>query len=278
MKKIKIIILAITVIILVFGLCSCTNGNDELAALRTQLSQANTQISSLQSALDEANVYKPEYFIDWVENDSQIWRTVMYGSFLTDAASAPTQNDIQAILHYASLAPTSNGNADYFLIAVTDPDEQRNIIGEDYGAVTSSGTVTILVLSDRLYNSTVRADGGTVACQPDRGYYDAGIVSGYLNTAALSLGYGTRFFMSISLPKDNGQFDSGAIGYDVLKYAESFQYENGSTGEMVNVCGNCKFVCAIVIGTVNLQAGAGVTDTAYPDNWSIWIPPQEAQK
>jgi len=277
MKKTKILIFIICMIFCVIGFAACEKDNaDELNALKNQLSQANSQIASLQSQLEDASIYKPENFIDWVENENGIWRTVSYEAFKTDAESAPTQSDIQAILHYTSLAPTSGGQANYFLIAVTDVTEQQKIIGTDYGQVVSEGTVTILVLSDRLYNSTIRADGGSVMCQPDRGYYNVGIVSGYLNTAALSLGYGTRYFMSIALPKDNGQFDSGAVGYDVTAYAESFQYENGSTGEMINVSGNCKFVCAIVIGTVDLQASTSVTDTVYPDNWSIWLAPQEA--
>lgn len=274
MKKTKIFAIVLVLIFAAGLFAAC--GNGEATELQKKLDAANKQISDLEEDLEEARIYRSEKFIDWVENDSGIWRTVVNGSFKTDAASAPTADEIEQILHYASLAPTSGGKTDYFLVVVTDPEEQMAIIGSNYGATTSAGTITVLVLSDRLYDAATRADGGTVPVQPDRGYYNVGIVSGYINTAAISLGYGTHYFMSPALPKDNGQFDSGSIGFDVSKYVEGYQYTNGSSGDVVNISGNLKFVCAIVIGTADLELETSMTDHNYPDNWAIWEAPQEA--
>lgn len=276
MKKIKILALILACVLCVGLLSACNKEDTEKTELQTKLETANKEITSLKGQLEEAKVYKAEKFTEWFEKDSGLWRTIVNGSMKTDAASAPTSEDLQKILHFASLAPTSGGKTDYYLVAVTDPDEQMAIIGSNYGTATSAGTVTILVLADRLYDASVRADGGTVACQPDRGYYDVGIVSGYLNAAAISLGYGTHYFMSPALPKDNGQFDSAAVGFDVSKYVEGYEYTNGNNGDVVKVGGNCKFVCAIVIGTLDTNAETGVTEHNYPDNWAVWQPPQEA--
>lgn len=275
MKKTKIIAIML-VLALAVGIFAACGDDTEKKNLQTQLEAANKRIEDLEDDLEEANVYKPNKFIDWVEDDSGTWRTIVNGAFKTDAASRPTDDQINQILHYASLAPTSGGKTDYYLVAVTDPEEQLEIIGTTYGEATSEGTVTILVLSDRLYDAATRADGGTVPVQPDRGYYNVGIVSGYLNTAAIALGYGTHFFMTVALPKDNGQFDSGSKGFDVDKYVEGLQYTNGNTGEVVNVTGNLKFVAAIVIGKPDTSLETSVTEHNYPDNWSVWAPPQEA--
>lgn len=92
-------------------------------------------------------------FTTWFEEEG-VWRTVTNdtsaqeggtkGGFITDASGAPTKEDLEAILHTASLAVTSGGKADWYMVAVTDPEEQKAIIGDKYGIATSEGTVTVL--------------------------------------------------------------------------------------------------------------------------------------
>jgi hypothetical protein len=269
MRRTKVIAIMLVLVLCVGLFAACGNKEDPAAELQKQLDAANAKIKDLENQLDKAKVYNPNKFIDWVEEDSgNVWRTSQ--AFKSDAASAPTEAQLKQMLHYASLAPTSGGKTDYYLIAVTDVDEQKAIVGD----IASAGTITILVLSDRLYDASTREDGGIVTVQPDRAYYDAGIVSGYLNTAAMALGFSTHYYMTILLDKDSGQFDSAARGYDVSKYTEGLQYTNGATGEVVNVTGNMKFVCAIVIGKLDTSVETSVTEKNYPDNWTIWTPPE----
>jgi nitroreductase len=133
----------------------------------------------------------------WFEEEGT-WRTLENanpkenkpGGFVTDASGKPSEEDLKTMLHMASLAVTSGGKTDWYMVAVTDPEEQMKIIGDKYGVATSEGTATVLVFGERLLRPDVRTDGDKTY-QPDRGYYDAWIVSGYLNIAAISLGYGT---------------------------------------------------------------------------------------
>lgn len=287
MKKTKLLAIVLTLVLLVAALTGCAQqdleaANKKIAALEAEKTTLEkdkatltTEKTDLQKQLEEAKIFKAENFPKWFEEDSGLWRTVVNGSFKTDAASQPSKEDVEKILHYASLAPTSGGKTDYYMIAITDEAEQQAIIGSTYGVATSAGTVTILVLADRLYDETVRADGGAVKCQPDRGYYDVGIVSGYLNVATIALGYGSHYFMSPALPKDNGQFDSSAVGFDVSAYTKDLVYVNGNNGDEVKVAGNCKFVCAIVIGQLNEDAETKVTSHEYPENYTIWTKPTE---
>ncbi|MDR2505314.1 MAG: hypothetical protein LBD16_04325 [Oscillospiraceae bacterium] len=209
----------------------------------------------------------------WFEEEGN-WRTADTGAadgskasgLLTDAASAPTDEDLKAILHFASLAVTSGGKADWYVVAVKDAAEQKAIIGER-AAITSEGTVTLLVLSERLIRPEYRTDE-VAPFQPDRGYYDAGIVSGYINIAAVTKGYATRFFQTPALPGTNG-FNEGNVGLDVAKYLEGTTYVLASDGETYST-ENMKFICAIVIGTPNLELETYSTQHLFPENYSIY--------
>lgn len=215
----------------------------------------------------------PSDFTTWVE-ESAAWHSAINANadagtpagFVADPAGAPTAEQLEEMLHFASLAVTSGGKQDFFFIAVTDPEEQLAIIGER-ASLTSEGTVTILVLSERILAAEFRTDE-VAPFQPDRGYYDAGIASGYLNLAAISKGFATRFFMTPALPGDNG-FNAGAPGLDIAKYIEGLEYELATTHEMHSI-ENMKFVCAIVIGTLDAELETSVTDKVYPDNYAIW--------
>ncbi len=215
-------------------------------------------------------------FTTWFEEEG-VWRTVnndtsaqeggTKGGFITDASGAPTKEDLEAILHTASLAVTSGGKADWYMVAVTDPEEQKAIIGDKYGIATSEGTVTVLVFGERLIRDELRTDD-TNTYQPDRGYYDAGIVTGYLNMAAISKGYATHMFMSPALEGTNG-FNNGERGLDCDKYLEGTTYYNAAAHESYST-ENMKFINAVVIGTLDETVDTGLTNKEFPDNWSIW--------
>lgn len=215
-------------------------------------------------------------FPTWFEEEG-VWRTVTNdtsateggaaGGFVTDASGAPTKEDLEEILHMASLAVTSGGKSDWYLVAVTDPEEQKAIIGENYGVATSEGTVTVLVFGERLIRDELRTDDSN-SFQPDRGYYDAGIVTGYLNVAAIAKGYATHMFMSPALEGVNG-FNDGERGLDCDKYLEGTTYYNAAKHESYST-ENMKFVNAVVIGTLDETVETGLTTKEFPDNWTIW--------
>ncbi len=216
------------------------------------------------------------YVPTWFEEEGT-WRTITNdtegreggakGGFITDKSGAPTEEDLKAMLHMATRAVTSGGRSDWFMVAVTDPDEQMAIIGDKYGVATSEGTVTVLVLGERLLRDELRTDDSN-AFSPDRGYYDAGILTGYLNIAAIALGYGTHMFMTPALPGPNG-FNNGDHGLDVAKYIKDTTYLLGNRNESFST-ENMKFVCAVVIGTLDETVETGLTTKPYPDNWIIW--------
>ena len=220
-----------------------------------------------------ADAIEPAEFTKWVEEDA-VWRTAtnviaadeIPAGLITDAAGAPTDEQLKEILHFASLAVTSGGQADWFLVAVRDAEEQQAIIGERAG-ITSEGTVTVLVLTERSIKTELRTND-FAPFNPDRGYYNAGIVSGYLNLGAISKGFATRFFMTPALPGTNG-FNGGERGLDVEKYIEGTTFFHG-TRETDLPTENMKFVAAIVIGTANTEIETYTTDHNFPENFIVW--------
>ena len=289
MKKTRLVALTLVLVLMLsLLLTACSNSAPDTTALQTELDAAKSSVSALQADIDTANgkissleadlaqasVYDASKFVKWFEEEGT-WRTIQNakpadsipGGFITTKDGVPSEEDLKAMLHMASLGVTSGGKTDWFMVAVTDPAEQLAIIGDKYGVATSEGTVTVLVFGERLLRPDVRTDENA-PYQPDRGYYDAGIVTGYLNAAAIALGYGTHMFMSPALPGVNG-FNDGDIGLDATKYLEGTQYYSGSTHQSYSN-ENMKFVNAVVIGTLDETVEAGVTDKEFPDNWIIW--------
>ena len=241
----------------------------KLTVLALMLALALSAAAVLAEGFDAAQ------FPTWFEEEG-VWRTVVNdtsmneggspGGFITDASGAPSEEDLKAILHMASLAVTSNGKTDWYMVAVTDPDEQTAIIGNKYGVATSAGTATVLVFGERLLRPDVRKEEGVY--QPDRGYYDAGIVTGYLNIAAIAKGYATHMFMTPALEGVNG-FNDGDVGLDCSKYLAGTTYINGNTEEEYSN-DDMKFICAVVIGTYDPAVETGLTTHGFPDNWTIY--------
>lgn len=215
-------------------------------------------------------------FPKWFEEEGT-WRTIANdttanggaaGGFVTDASGAPSEEDLKEMLHMASLAVTSVGKTDWYMIAITDPAEQTAIIGDKYGVATSEGTATVLVFTERAIREELRTNDDN-SYQPDRGYYDAGIVTGYLNIAAIAKGYGTHMFMSPSGLEGVNGFNNGERGLDCSKYIDGTEYYDGNFGEYYSN-ENMKFVCAVVIGTLDETVETGLTTHEFPDNWMIW--------
>ena len=207
-------------------------------------------------------------FPQWVETEG-VWRTVGNRSFRDGTEFAPNDEQLTTIMNFATMAPTSRGFNDYLLVVLTDVDQQRDVVGENNA---NNGTVTVLVFGDRLLSPEESLGGHTQSL--DRGYYNVGIVTGYLNVAAISQGFGTRMYMTTEYTrggstrtettedvylKDSGYYYT--MGFDPIGQGD----EQGR----VAAYGNLKFVCAVVIGTLDEQAETTVTDKIYQTNWVI---------
>ena len=206
-------------------------------------------------------------FPAWVESDG-LWRTVVKTSFKDGAQYAPTDEAMKTIMRLTSLTPTSTGKTDYLMVVLKDVKQQLDVVGKGNA---NSGTVTVLVFGDRLL--PVDKSIGKHAQQLDRGYYNVGIASGYLNLGAISLGYGTHFFMTTSYA--NAAYSKSTLEEVYLKdkgYKYTLGYDPNKQGDakgQVDAFGNLKFVCAIVIGTLDEKAQSKMTDHGYPENWVV---------
>lgn len=212
-------------------------------------------------------VFDASKFPQWVESDG-LWRTVNKTSFKEGLQFAPTDEQVKIIMRLVSLTPTSTGKTDYLFVVLRDPNQQIDVVGKGNA---SSGTVTALVFGDRLLAADKSL--GKHAQQLDRGYYNAGIASGYLNLGAISLGFGTHFFMTTNYA--NAKYSPLTIEEAYLKdkgYKYTLGYDANKQGDakgQVEAFGNLKFVCAIVIGTLDEKAETKVTDHGYPENWVL---------
>jgi LysM repeat protein len=243
---------------------------EQIMALNPQIKNLNLVVVGQKinvnaaPAVGSSTVFDVSKFPSWVETDG-LWRTVNKTSFKDGVQYAPTEAQLKAIKKLTSLTPTSVGMTDYLMVELKDPKQQVDVVGEGNA---NSGTVTVLVFGDRLI--ATEQSLGKHTQQLDRGYYNAGIASGYMNLAAISQGLGTHFYMSTQYPKKDtgltiedaylkGKGYKYTIGYDT--------YKRGDEKGQVEAYGNLKFIAAIVIGTLDEQAETKVTDHNYPENW-----------
>lgn len=199
-------------------------------------------------------------FPAWVESDG-VWRTVVNGSFRDGAQFAPTDEQLKTIMRLVSLTPTSTGKTDYLFVILKDVAQQVDVVGKGNA---NRGTVTALVFGDRLLPAS--ASAGKHVQQLDRGYYNTGIASGYLNLGAISLGFGTHFYMTTQYSLSGARSQTLE---DVYLKGKGYKYTFGTDNSQVEAYGNLKFVCAIVIGTLDEKAQTRVTTHRYPENWVV---------
>lgn len=241
---------------------------------------------------DQANAeeeYNAVEFLDWMRAEDR-YKTVGAVSksegaktgYVLDASGKPTKEHMDDILDFTSKAVASGGENDVYFVVVEDPETQASIVGTNKGVYTGEGTVVVLVYSERLVaeEHQVSEDGTVYKYQVDRGYYDAGIATGYFNIAATAYGYGTHMFQGVVLK--NTPVGERSWNYDqFLKDADGkwLTYRNGDTTSEKwygdHPTENLKFVCAIVVGTMeeglNIDGFTGpTTRSEYPANYAYW--------
>ena len=237
-----------------------------LVLATTVLSGCTPATPTTPPAPEIRTVFDASQFPGWVESDG-VWRTVGNRSFMEGTQNAPTDAQLKTIMRLATLAPTSRGFNDYLLVVLDDVAQQRDVVGE---ANAHDGTVTVLVFGDRLLPKEESLGGHDQSL--DRGYYNVGIVTGYLNLAAISQGFGTRMYMTTEYTR-GGSTRTMTTEETYLK-DKGYKYTlgvdplgRGDANRQVEAFGNLKFVCAVVIGTLNEQAETTVTDKIYDQNW-----------
>jgi len=262
------------------SLAGC-GGQPEPSAPAEPTLPAETEPVTVQAA--------PTDFLDWVRAEDR-YKTVGAVSksegaatgYITDVSGKPTKEAMDDILDFTSKAVASGGENDVFLVVVEDVAMQQAIVGTNKGLYASEGTVTVLVYSERLVaeENQVSADGTVYKYQVDRGYYDAGIATGYFNLAATAYGYGTHMFQGVALA--GSPVGQRSENYDQFLKDEDgnwLTYRNGDTTSEKwygdHPTENLKFICAIVVGTMDPDMDidgftGSTTRSEYPANYAYW--------
>ena len=242
-----------------------------------------TVIAMLLSCFASAEGFDPAGLLDWYDDEANYgaWLTVNNDHWNADIATAPTNEEIEAILDFATKAQTGINWTNTYFIVVRDPAAQQGIIGQSFGTLEGSaneGTVTILVLADCIEapENHVSEYNSSYFQQPIMATYNAGLACGMLNVAAACLGYSTHYF---AYP--DGALINGAA-HDMSYFLEGNEYTRlwGITGTLDDestcleypVAGNCTFVAAIVLGTPALDEDVATHSTHYarPANYAFW--------
>ena len=228
------------------------------------------------ASAEVVEVFDPGKFPAWFAEEGS-WRTIVNRSaandfvsgFVTDASGKPGNEDIAAIMNFAVLADSARGRTPWYMVVIADTETQNAITQFDVEGIaraTSDGTVTVLVFTEWALKEEYRTDD-VMNYFPHEGYINAGILAGYANVAAVSLGYSTRIFMTLAP-------GGGTLGErlpEAEQFLEGTYYTWGSTGDSYST-ENMKFAMAIVIGTLDETVESGVTTALRPQNWSVWIP------
>lgn len=214
------------------------------------------------------DAFDASQFMEWVESEG-VWRTVYRDAFRDGAEFRPTSEEIEAMMRFATMSPTSIGMNDFLWVVLTDVEQQRDVVGEENA---NEGTITAMIFGDRLLPAEESLGGHVQSV--DRGYYNVGISTGYLNLAAISLGYGSRMYMTTQYTMAGSTREQTTEeaylkdkGYQYLFGFDRF--ERGDEEGYADAYGNLKFVAAIVIGTLDEEADSTVTDKIYMQNYVI---------
>ena len=240
--------------------------------------------------------------LDEYAQNPYAFKSLEIDAFSTDAASAPSDEELTTMLRFAMASSSARGLTPAHFVVVRDPQEQFNIISgiEAFGepVPTSEGTVTILILGDTVRDQEVheaKYTGGY--SQMYYGIYDSGAAAAYLTLAAQSMGYGARQIAGLNIPlKESGKVNVYEAGgnfalvtgeyWDASKYLTSqdgkveFTHTVGSGAVEekrmdVKANGNLTLFSTIIIGKTaeGVDAVSSTTKvTGTQENYNFWDP------
>lgn len=236
-------------------------------------------------------------FTDWMLANPTLRNSVTNGSWSPDPKSAPTDAELDTMLRTALLPGSAHMLTPVHFVVIRDYSEQKKILSGMDGMV-SPGTVAVLVLADVLRDKDHhQAEYNDWYQQMYYGIMDAGCSLGYLNLAAIDLGYRTHSYAFLNLPV-NGKVDFSNGGqfsliqgnnWDVSKYLSSKDgsvkfvhtvgaYSMGKGGPAskdIAADGNLSLLAIMVIGKVDAEkvdAVSSATQTVRPRNFNFWNP------
>ena len=232
----------------------------------------------------------------WMEGNIALRNCIANGAWSNDPDDAPTDAELATMFKMALMPGSAHGLTPAHFIVIRDYEEQKSLLNAMNGMV-SKGTVTVLILADTLRDQEHHAEPySNWYQQMYYGIFDAGISSGYLNLAAISMGYGTHFYAMISLPVDGTiSLDNGGKfsliqgnNWDISKYTTSkdgtthFTHTIGAYGrgrgprtKTIQAEGNLTLLATVVIGKAareGIDAISAATTQTRAENFNFWDP------
>jgi hypothetical protein len=236
-------------------------------------------------------------FTEWMLNNPTSRNSVTNGAWSVDPKSAPTDAELTTMLKTALLPGSAHMLTPVHFIVIRDYAEQKEILNGMSG-MASPGTVTVLVLADVLRDKDHHQEPyNDWYQQMYYGILDAGYSLGYLNLAAISMGYRTHSYAFLNLPVD-GKVDFANGGkfsliqgdnWDVSKFLTSkdgsikFVHsvgansmgKQGPINKDIAANGNLTLLAVMVIGKVDsakVDSVSSATNAMRPQNFNFWDP------
>jgi len=240
---------------------------------------------------------KSKDFTGWMLGNPGLRNSAANGSWSADPASAPSDAELATMLATALLPGSAHMLSPAHFVVIRDYGEQKKILSGMDGMV-SPGTVAVLVLADALRDQAHHAEAyNDWYQQMYYGIMDAGYSLGYLNLAAISMGYRTHSYAFLNLPVD-GKVDfsnGGKFGliqgnnWDIAKYLASkdgsakFVHTvgaasmgpRGPASKDIAAEGNLSLLAIMVIGKIDaskVDAVSSATNAMRPRNFNFWDP------
>jgi hypothetical protein len=236
-------------------------------------------------------------FTDWMLANPISRNSAANGCWSPDTKSAPTDAELDTMLKTALLPGSAHMLTPSHFVVIRDFAEQKKILSGMDGMV-SPGTVAILVLADALRDKEHHKEAyNDWYQQMYYGILDAGYSLGYLNLAAISMGYRTHCYAFLNIPV-NGKVDFSNGGkfsliqgnnWDVAKYlsskdgsvkfvhtvgAESMG-KQGPVSKDIAADGDLTLLAIMVIGKIDqgkVDAVSSATNAMRPQNFNFWDP------
>jgi len=238
-----------------------------------------------------------ENFTDWMLSSPGYRNNITNGYWSSDPDLAPTDVELTKMLKTALLPGSAHMLTPVHFIVIRDYSEQKKILNGMDGMV-SPGTVAVMVLADVLRDDDHHSEPyNDWYQQMYYGIMDAGYSLGYLNLAAISMGFRTHCYAFLNIPVD-GKVDFSNGGkfsliqgnnWDVSKYMSSkdgsvsFVHtvgaytmgKNGPSSKDIRADNNLSLLAILVIGKIDESKADSIssaTNSFRPQNFNFWDP------
>jgi nitroreductase len=227
--------------------------------------------------------------LPYLAANAQVWRSGL--KWDDDPAKAPTDEELTAMLRMACTAGTFGGLQNFHFVVVRDMEAIQSILGEaNSRRSVGAAQVMILVFADQARKQEYHAapyDGQYI--QNFYGIFDAGTAMGFLEIAAMSLGYNVHpiAMMDLGIIEERGFV--GARSFDEIQknYYRASRFLTSKDGTTrfthtlnlrgtpgdVEAEGNLTLLCSLIIGKLTtVEAESAATANRRDDNFDFWDP------